>query len=402
MAPSRPPSAASEIIHAAFARAAQVAPSLARRSYRLGLCNIECLSERPGQLALLEEFLLWGDAAGEPSRAEREQYRLTTLVSPDLVASFASRLAGLKPSAILNTFMSVHHGRFEGEVGRRIFLEIGDDPDWRYAVVQDGRDVLIVLATASATLYAVAMRCIREIHLRVLENRGGFVVHGAAFAGGEGATVVVGDQGTGKTSLVLAMTLAGGGAYLANDRVILLPHARGTTAFTFPLACRIGLGTAGALGPIARLLRRADELARPQDPALFAPRSAAAAFASPVKLELTPREIVRRVGLEHRPSAEVRRIVFAELRVGSKRPVMRRLSPREAAERLRPSIYTPHEDQWRSPWLIERTVGDEELEAAVHASVARLLDAVELVAVRFDVDYWRDGQIHPSLRPLLH
>lgn len=95
-------------------------------------------------------------------------------------------------------------------------------------------------------LAIVARTCVREVLVDYCEQRRYAMLHAAAVADDQRVVIVVGDHGSGKTTLALKAVLGHGMRYLSNENLIVLPGA-GATADRPPA----GLCLTSLPGPIA-------------------------------------------------------------------------------------------------------------------------------------------------------
>ncbi|HVZ39269.1 MAG TPA: hypothetical protein VHI13_08340 [Candidatus Kapabacteria bacterium] len=103
-----------------------------------------------------------------------------------------------------------------------------------------GRSIVIEAAEGVSgdrlvqTVYAIT----RLLLLASLADRGGRVLHAGAVAAGDAAVAIVGEKGSGKTTLVTAL-LAEGAAYVASDRLFVWRDGDGIFAAGWPCTYRL-------------------------------------------------------------------------------------------------------------------------------------------------------------------
>jgi hypothetical protein len=372
-----------------FARAA-LAPR--RATFGLGGCRFHVASEWAKPIEAARELFLWEQPA-DPSPSD---YEIAVVVDPTILDDLSAVVSATAPNADLETFAGeVFLARYDAPT-TRVFVESGPRSMRGYAVVQRGARLAVVSATDEARYAVYVVRCMREIYLRETENRGGGVLHAACYVRNATATLIVGGKGAGKTSFVLAMSAKPGCEFLSNDRVMLTSRGDQVIATTFPMACRVGLGTIESSERLKAVFAARAQLVRPQDAAVLSASATARQFASTAKLELTQRELIDKVGFTHAQSAPVGRIVFPELG-GARSPIGVLVSPDEALRRLQEQAMTPREEKWITPWLVERKHSDEVLARRMSALFRALVEAVPAVHVRCGFESFGPTQLDEHL-----
>lgn len=95
---------------------------------------------------------------------------------------------------------------------------------WGVAYVADERArVLRLRAVTVLGLAKTARKAIREALVVYCEERGYVMLHASAFTRAGQLRVVVGDKGSGKTTLALTATIRHGARYVSNDHLLLYP-----------------------------------------------------------------------------------------------------------------------------------------------------------------------------------
>lgn len=77
-------------------------------------------------------------------------------------------------------------------------------------------------------LAIVARTCLREVLVDYCEQRRYTMLHASAVFDDQRVVIIVGDQGSGKTTLAIKAVLVHGMRYLANENLIVLPNPAGT------------------------------------------------------------------------------------------------------------------------------------------------------------------------------
>lgn len=190
-----------------------------------------------------------------------------------------------------------------------------------HSIIVSENRIAIIGSKESVDILRMPLRIVREVFLRSLENNGGCFAHGAAVAFNEGekGVVIVGNNGTGKTSIMWNLIQHKGVEYIANDRCILQVVGEKIKIYGWPLAIRLGIGTLGSLGKQNGLTTKG--FRREQAPGLWNQRinteiDAINNWGNKDKLELTPREIHDLKGTINRGWTTVDSIIYPNLQIG--------------------------------------------------------------------------------------
>lgn len=392
-----------EIIDETINRFAARLPSMEHRFFSIGICDFDCYSDQPAQLEAVAHFAPWMIA---PHQMERHLYRVVSVVDRAALRTLAGAVSALNPDRVLETFAGqCYHACYSAACeDRQLIFETGENAEHRYGIIKDGRYYYVVLDSECRTLFTYMSRVVREVYLRQSENCGGLSIHAAAFVKNGKAYLLVGDKCAGKTSLMLALTLHSNACYLGNDRVILVPLDERFMVFPFPVSCRIGLGTANALSAAHDILSELSSLQRRQDNSLTITDKeglrSVLEFGSSVKIELTPFEITSRLGIRHHPGAPLFRIIIPKLDPSCSTPSLEPLAPEELGDVLGAQVFTPDEEKWITPWLLNRTSSVEELRRAARRLTSEVSQKVHGFRLRFGYNYWEGKAVNKNLRKL--
>lgn len=165
-------------------------------------------------------------------------------------------------------------------------------------------------------------RAVRDTVTCYLEHQGWASYHAGAVDTADGALMIVGNSGAGKTSLILAL-LHSGARYIANERLFVREERDGCHVMGYPMAIAVGLGTALQFPGLADLVENPDQLLYPRHRyrvhrVMQTPKSERSHLDD--KLQLIPEEIVAYVGPSGCvPGAKIRSIVVPRI---SRTPVM--------------------------------------------------------------------------------
>jgi hypothetical protein len=108
--------------------------------------------------------------------------------------------------------------------------------------LEENTVTIITSAHTTHPMHEIA-RCIRDLVTGYLRGHGWEMFHAGAVQIDDLNYLVLGNQGAGKTSLIIAM-LFGGAEYISNDRVFIKSTEDGIQVRPFPMTIAIGLGTA--------------------------------------------------------------------------------------------------------------------------------------------------------------
>ncbi|MGH3715455.1 MAG: hypothetical protein ACRDT4_18630 [Micromonosporaceae bacterium] len=115
---------------------------------------------------------------------------------------------------------------------------------WGVARALDAERRVIRLRADDVDGLAVTVRkCLREAMVDYCERRGYTMLHASAFADADRAIVVVGDKGSGKTTLALRACLLDGFRYIANDHLIAYMEGGGLVLTSLPTLIPVKVGT---------------------------------------------------------------------------------------------------------------------------------------------------------------
>ncbi len=96
------------------------------------------------------------------------------------------------------------------------------------------REIEILTAADNKNSRIALMRVIREFAMIHSAQRGGLLIHGAAFSVGDHCMIVAGPKRAGKTSLLMHALRSGKTRFVSNDRVLVLLEKAGAMARGMP------------------------------------------------------------------------------------------------------------------------------------------------------------------------
>ncbi len=115
---------------------------------------------------------------------------------------------------------------------------------WKVGYHADrGARRVVIQATNPRNLAATTRKAVREVLLDYCATHHYTMLHASAVVGDQNVIVVVGDEGSGKTTLALDGALGGGYRYLSNDHLILYRPQGALVATSLPTPIPIKIGT---------------------------------------------------------------------------------------------------------------------------------------------------------------
>jgi hypothetical protein len=324
-------------------------------TYQLGECRFVLHTEQTAHHREVAEFLPWVSSDVRPRRA----YELLVVSDPARKERLTERCQAL-PAVSFPAFAGEE--QWAATISGPPLYWCPGDPD-RGVIARDGERYTILADDRLPD--RLPLRLLRELYIRDAEEHA-LMIHAAAFVRHGCAQLLVGPKGAGKTTLLFACLEDPDSAVLANDRVVVTPEL---DAFPFPRLFRLGLGTVGALPRLRPLLNDLSAVRREQHPDVL---QGADAFGSEAKLELSPADVVRALGVEHSAGAPLGGIVLPHLEQGTARVELETVGAAKLRQELQAESLLPSLEQWNHPWLTER----QESFDAMRQRVARLLDRI--------------------------
>ena len=203
--------------------------------------QLDFWSDTPGHVSWLNKYL-HPLLSHEQDQDNREHFKVGQLFADDLVIGVSHFIA----SGQMDSY-SVQSAK--GLNTRLVFsshLIVDFDPEEGMVCVTDLENRAVTLVTSCHGRYYPVQhfsRLVRELITGFLRQEGWLTFHAGAVAVDGKTFLVIGDQGAGKTSLILAL-LAGGAEYIANERVFVKYKDGKLCTLSSPMAVAVGLGTA--------------------------------------------------------------------------------------------------------------------------------------------------------------
>ena len=189
------------------------------------------------------------------------KYTVTCLYSDEIVVAACQHMAGSEiiPWHEHNRRHVVKRARSSQDV--IIYCDSFEGVFWLSDLASDS--VFVVVSSRTRWPAIEFSRVTRILVTRSLEAQRWTIFHAGAVSTPSGALMIVGDDGAGKTSLVLAL-LCSGAQYISNERLFVRSEPGGFRVLGFPMAVAIGLGTALQFPQLAGLIEAPDRLQYPR------------------------------------------------------------------------------------------------------------------------------------------
>ncbi|MGI9510534.1 MAG: hypothetical protein ACR2QJ_14435 [Geminicoccaceae bacterium] len=208
----------------------------------------------------------------------------------------------------------------------------------------DTQSIFMIFSSRTRRPALEFSRSVREVVASYLTDQGWALFHAGAVETSEGALMIVGDPGAGKTSLLLAL-LSGGARYIANELLFVRLEEERVRVLGYPLVVAVGLGTAMHLPGLRPLIEEPDPLLYPRrrfDAERVARTKPDDWPSLDDKLQLLPEELgsyVETPGFV--PGGELRAIVVPELSKQATGPKVAQLAPDAAYDVLADNMLEP-------------------------------------------------------------
>lgn len=232
------------------------------------------------------------------------------------------------------------------------------------------------------------IRCLREIFAKTLELDGHFVFHAGAVGLNGHGVAICGVKGAGKTTTALSL-VESGAAFLTNDRSFIGAVGDGLWIHPWPTVSPIGMGTLYHFPALRSWMDQGgwayeiqDRLTESATHEQLSTLTATELAALPDKLHLTSDELARSLGSTVARAAPLECLVLPGFDLSRQSATLAATPPECAAELLLSQCFTPH-DAGYPDWLGWRAAADDDLAAAAHALVSRLVESIPCVTLKF-------------------
>lgn len=170
----------------------------------------------------------------------QSSYRINILYSDDLVQSV---LNGINNSE--HDTKSIYNARrWFDRICIDEYRTVDYDPTFGMLWVTDCSENTITLVMSVKVLWPFLemTRTVRDLITRFLEDQGWVLFHAGAIQANNKNYMLIGDEGAGKTSLIIAL-LAAGSTFISNERVFVKIINGAAHMLSFPMPIAVGLGT---------------------------------------------------------------------------------------------------------------------------------------------------------------
>jgi energy-coupling factor transporter ATP-binding protein EcfA2 len=121
-----------------------------------------------------------------------------------------------------------------------------------FRIAPGARQVDVHAAESGRAAWLAAVKVLRELAMEGVARTGGTLVHCAALDTNAGTVLLSGPRGSGKTTLMCAMTMCGAARYVTNDRAVLRVDAETAQVHGVPTLVSIREGTLELLPGLRR------------------------------------------------------------------------------------------------------------------------------------------------------
>ena len=256
-----------------------------------------------------------------------------------------------------------------------VFLEVNSEN----IIIDYGINRILVITKEDGQCGSAVLRVIREIILRESENQGGLIFHSAAVSYNDKGILICGEKNSGKTSTVINL-LRKKCAFIANDRVILMPEEKYYSIYYIPLAIRIGLGTVKNHKDMYQTIKNI-KLSRLQSE--WKNDSRALEIGSRLKIEMTPKELNEIFECTNLVKMRLHSIVIPCFKKNFDKLEIKRLDMKEAISYLIKACMTPNDENWVSTWLIKHTESDELLKIKAQSKINSIINNYKIYKIDF-------------------
>nr|WP_103528510.1 hypothetical protein [Streptomyces sp. SM12] len=320
-------------------------PGAVVRDLRTRTLDLRLVSTSAGSDALVTETF-WPPGMLGVSAADGHPHPDLTVT--DLVREPADIAALLDDAAATGTAGSFeltrgyHQARHDGGSWTVFTLRDVNVDEVAALVRTEGRVTLVRPPTDLGDRWLT--RVVRDVATRVAKAEGSLVLHSSAFVHDDGAHLVIGDSGAGKstTAVALARLLPGGG-WMGNDRIHLDRAADDYTVTACPLPLAINKGSLDVMGI-------ADFADWPVRAGFPPPGSDWDQLHGEDKLKLSSREVHRHLGVPVVPRAALAGVILPRIDLTASyrsEPA----DPAHTAEVVRRNCFSLEDNLYGEDWL---------------------------------------------------
>lgn len=276
------------------------------------------------------------------------------------------------------------HEIFDIEKGEKLFINTRNG--YNYAIFK--KDSSFYIIAKENTLYKKqqALRVIRELLLRTLENYGYIFFHSAAINYNNKGIMIIGNSGTGKTTLMSHLLNNLNSNFISNDRVFLKKENYISLRY-FPLPIRLGIGTIKSISQLRSYISN-HKLFRTQN-TMFADKELNLVldkynvFLDKNKIELTPLEFTKALNLNTIEKTVLNLIIVPNIIKESDKISIKELNSIDKNRVLSENCFTPKDESWINPWLIERNEPDIYYMKVAEKLIEYIIENIPVISVTF-------------------
>jgi len=317
----------------------------------------------------------------DTQETHRRKYSVTCLFSDEIVVEACRHMADWEtiPRREIKRRRVVKRARPSADIV--VYCDPHEGVFWLSDLAANAVYVVVSSRTRWPALeFARITRTLVTYHL---EEQGWTLHHAAAVNTPNGAFMIPGDPGTGKTSLLLAL-LSSKVQYISNEWLFIREVPGGFQVLGYPMAVAIGLGTALQFPGLADLIEAPDRLQYPRRRLssrrlLKTPRNNWSKLSD--KLQVLPCELDAFLGpVGVAPGGNLHALVFPMMSKESQNVAVQRLDPGFVLKSLRNNFIGRATDSGYPPW-VEMSFSKNPMDAK-DASIERL-SQVDAVGVSF-------------------
>ena len=338
--------------------------------------NICCYSEldiAERQNEVLRDHYIAGDD-------EYIFYKIFNCIDSDLFSALSKIISSEKPIGPVRAFREHTNTQlyYKYKVNE---IEVFSADHWKGVYVVRVSSTEYVIVTESE-IYFQELYCVyvvRELLNRSAENKKLLLLHGAAVNVDNYGLLIVGSKGAGKTTFVSKLSESDLQCeMISNDRTYTEIIDDEIRLHYYPLKFRFGFGTIRAIPDLKDFMSRKYQHRKPEKVRILLSDESCKS-----KFSLTLGEYQRLFKKKVVRSGNLSKIVIPQIVMNSDELEVVDVSKEEAREILGENNFTPHDDLFLDPWLMNREASIHELESFSKQQIEKLLDQVSVVKVRY-------------------
>lgn len=202
-----------------------------------------------------------GALAKVPSDSDMRHQRIAGVHSDEIVRDALVTLPRCAPGMARPRYSPGVVTRYD--VGAQRFVYTDAEEGFVWVLDLPNASLTLVYSSRSRWPAVDYARLVREVVTRHLEDQRWTQYHAGCVLTDQGGILLMGENGAGKTSLLLAL-LRAGTRYVANERVFLKRHGSSIRALGYPITVGVGLGTAQHFPEVAKFITNPGPLQYPR------------------------------------------------------------------------------------------------------------------------------------------